>query len=861
MRAEQKVRRLRIICGFLIFFSLLIEKVNTPWGLYNIWDFVFKIGDGSSWGTTFSGVLALLSVIPALVVNIIYFIRSVWLIKKREPKYFTFLPCVGAVVYIICIQPYFFINIVLVVIDYMGGRWLEEREEINAAYEKQRMIEKKEKEEKKRIKFFPGHYPEEFFKMIRKNYIYSKKGQLLLIAASSFVAMCMYVMLTIYGMVTQVHDKESFMSNNGLVEIFRNTGILVALFSIIMLILVISYYIGYQKRNSTLFLILGMRSKTMYLIFTIVFSLNIFLACIVGITFGFIVSYIIKGVWQSGLSHSGIHIVMESVINGKYILFCILGYFLAVLLALGLNQENILSLARSKNMNIEVQKEEYNQRHSLILLICGVILCCISIRWYFSRSWAESIYIHILSVLGILMLLIGGTTFYLNKLKAKSDLYYQKIFDRRPLYYRYKKSLWNLFYLSVIHFFILAVFAIQLTGSFMKQNIAKMYPYDIVCMVYSADINNLTEIAKKHEAKWDSYPMFRMTSVYGSDILVPWNGTRPIQFPQGQQIAISESTYQLLRARIGKPPKQLNLSGDELHVVYQQDLSVKAHTIDWDSNRVDKRLRVGQPLMYYNTADIDNVFPIRKIKSEERDILIGTFHQGMEDNLIVLNDKYFEQEYKRIKEYNKKQWPLRENASYDEWMYYAYSHTANMTEGPTRLFCFNVSKNEYNGMLTDIKYLDNKYRFDRIWDDSIHPFYGKQQMMENTGAEIFFRKLAYLFIVLLLTIMGLFQFYVKFEAEAKEMSWQNIFLKKLGMREKDRKKVVAGQMRLFVTLPLLIGIFGGLIFSSLTVRARLYELKDIANYIYIGIIVYLIYVGIWTAWYFRMKKLIWRRAE
>lgn len=861
MDTEQKGTKLKILCGFLIFFSLLIEKLGTPWGYYNIWDFAFKIGDGSLMVEDLRVLLTLSSVILALLTNILYFVRSIWLIKKKNPKYFIFLPGVGMVVYAICFQPYFLINIVLVVVDYMGVRWLQERDEINEAYKRQKANEKLEQAEKKRIKYFPGRYPEEFFQMVRKNYIYTKKGQILLLAACFFTAMCIYVMLTMYGLIAQVHGKEDFMSSNGLIEIFRNTGLLVAVLCIIMLILVISYYIGYQKKANNLLLVLGMRSRTVYLIFVIVFSVNALSAGICGIVSGSIAAYIIKNAWQSVLSHSGVEITLASIVNGKSIVFCILGYLLAVLLALGLNQENILSLARSMNMNIEVQKENRNHKHAFLLMGIGIMLCIQAIRWCFIRGWAESIYIHIVSVLGILLLLSGGTVFYLNRLKSDKDKYYRKIIVNRPLYYRYKKSFWNLFYLSVIHFFILSVFSVQFAGSMMEQNIADLYPYDIVGTVYHADIENLIDVAEEHNAEGSLYPMFRMTSLYGSDKLVPWFGPRPIQYPQGQHIAISESTYRTLKEKAGKIPKQLNLSGEEMHVVYQQDLSVKAHTIDWDTNRVNKHLRIGQPLMYYNPADVDTVFPVREIKSEERDILTGAFHQGMGENLIVLSDKYFESEYEKITEYNKQQWSFRESASYEEWTYYTGNHTSNLTEGPTSLFCFHVSQDEYDALVTDIRYLEDKYRYDKVWDESIRPFYEKQQMIIDTGAEIFFRRLVYFFIVLLLTIMGLFQYYVKLEAEVKEMNWQNVFLKKLGTREKDRKKAMIGQMRLFVTLPLAIGVCGGLIFTSLAVRARLYEFKEILNYVCLDGCVYLIYIAIWAAWYVWMKKLIWRQAE
>lgn len=865
MKAEQKARRFRIVVGFLIFLSVFFEKYEIFDGYYSTWDIIFNLREGGSMFKSGEESISLYLLIPAFAISTLYLIRSLWLIKKKNQRVFTFLPMAGLLGYVlpmyISLQPWLLINVLLTVVDYMGGRWLEERDVINAAYEEQKTREREEKEEKRRVRYFPGRYPAEFFRIVRKNDTYGKYGKRILQAGGVLSSACIYIMLTMYSLFTGVHEKEDILFGNGLVKIFLHAGILMFVLLILMLTMIVSCYIREQKKSIRLFTILGMRSSTVYLMSAIVFGINALLSGAAGLVLGGSISYLIKEIWQTSLFHNGVKTVLGSVVSGKAIGLGIAGYLTALILALGLNQENILSLARSTDMNAEVQREKRSRKYAPLLIGIGIAFAAMGILWYSLRSWAESMYIHIFSVLGILFLLAGGIILYLNRLERDRNRYNKKLISSRPFYYRYKKSFLNLFYLSVIQFFILAVFAVQLTGAFVKQNTADLYPYDIVCTAYDADTETLADIAGKHNAKEEVYPMFRMTSVYGSDKLKSWGPARPIQWPQGQHIAISESTYRDLKEAVGEVPKDLNLSGPEIHVVYQQDLSVKAHTIDWDTARLEKRLRIGQPLTFYNTDDIDNVFPIWKVKSEERDILTGAFHQGMEDSLIVFNDAYFEQEYHKITSYNGKQWSERENASWDEWKTYTASHTSNMTEGPTNLICFSVPEKEYAGMLKSMQYLEKKYAYDREWDESIHQFYGKQQMMVDTGTEIFFRKLVYLFTVLLLTVMGLFQYYVKLESEIKEISWQNTFLKKLGMREKEIKRALAGQMKPFVAFPLLIGTCGGAVFAALTVKARLYSAAEVSMFIHTGMIVYFIYLGIWIFWYFQMKKWIWRQAE
>ncbi|MGL6200709.1 MAG: hypothetical protein ACRC3H_17405 [Lachnospiraceae bacterium] len=857
MKYKQGVIRLHIIVGLLIFLSTFAEKFIVNDEYYFIWDIVIKLRDGRFVFDNLGIIVSLLMIIPVMFIGIIYLIRSVWFIKHPNSGDLGFIPMLAlagyAMVLIITFQPYLLINIILLLVDYLAARWLEERDAFNAAYREQKKRELEEKEEKKRVRYFPGKYPAEFFAIVKR--IFGKKGEIILFAACFFSAASVYIMFAVTGMVTQVNEKEDILSRNGFC-------FLVFSLLLVLMTMIISYYIKDLKKSIQLFAILGMRSSTIYLIFTIIFGFNVIFSGITGMVFGFGGASIIKMIWQNGLMQRGIVIVLDSLLAGKTVGFVILVYLGTVLLGLGFNQTNLLSMAGSLDINEDLKQQNRSRRYALPCIGAGILLGAIGIRWYLSRSWAESMYIHILSVMAILALLVGSTTLYLNRLEKNEDKYYRRLIAGRPLYYRYWKSIGSLFYLSVLHFLILAVFCIQLTGAFMKQNMADLYPYDIVCTAYDADMGRLTELAGEHGAKKEIYPMFRMTSVYGSDNLNLWvGGISEIQWPQGQHIAISESTYRMMKLAAGKQPEVLKLSGNEMHVVYQQDLSAKAHTIDWDTARINKRLRIGQPLTYYNTHDIDNVFPVWKVKSEERDVLTGAFYQGMGDNLIVFNDTYFEKEYQKIVSYNEKQWGLRENASYGEWRSYSASHPANMTEGPTQLICFTVPEKEYAGLLESMQYLEDKHAYDRMWEDNMRQFYGRQQMMVNTEAELFFKKLVYFFVVLLLMMMGFFHYYVKLESEMKEFKWQNDFLRKLGMRDCERKKALMEQIKPFAILPMVIGMAGGGVFSVLTAKARLYDAGELRMFIHTGFIVYLVYLTIWVCWCTLMRKWVWRRAE
>ena len=96
-------------------------------------------------------------------------------------------------------------------------------------------------------------------------------------------------------------------------------------------------------------------------------------------------------------------------------------------------------------------------------------------------------------------------------------------------YHRFWSNIERIFFLAIIQFLALSVFAVSEAGTWIPQNIEKMYPYDIVVTAYEEDLPELEKIAEEHHADVIQYPMVRMTSIYGSDKLARWTTRRPIQ--------------------------------------------------------------------------------------------------------------------------------------------------------------------------------------------------------------------------------------------------------------------------------------------------------------------------------------------
>lgn len=727
-------------------------------------------------------------------------------------------------------------------------------EEVIAAREK----EKIDRQHRKKANYFPGKYPKEFYQVIRRMFRSRIKVQMLMIASEAFAAASLFIVFSMYGIMKDTYEMESSITGDGLYGLFRSLGLILILLHLVMMTMMSAWYIKEAKKDFRLLVILGIRRRTVYMQFLLEFWTGVLVAAVFGLGAGAAGASAMRMELQKGIPGGA---VFPEVVTGNYFLIGLISFLILMGLSLAFNQENFIDLGQSVDRNEDVQKEERLRKGISLWIAGGVFLAALAVGWYSVREWAESRFIHILTVVAMFLLLSGGTALWM-RIRERKHRYDTGLLKRNLFYHKFESNIERLFLLAVIQFLALGMFAAPMAGACIPQKIPSMYPYDIVVTAYEPELEKLEVIADKYEARVTQYPMLRMTSIYGSDKIKPWRRTtRPIQWPQGQQIAISESTYQQMRKFVGKEPKKLSLQGEELHVVYQQDLSVKAHTIDWDTGRLEKHLRFGQPLEYYNPDDFRRFFPVRTIAGEERASLTGSFHQGMQDNLIVLTDSYFQENYDRITAYNRKNWETRQKMTREEWRMYTVRHPENLTEGPTTLFCMNLDDALVDQAAADLEYLNEEQDFDTVWDNNIQPFYVKSQMIVNTESEIFFTRMGNGFILLVLMILGVFQFFVKVKSEEDNWRWENIFLKRLGMHEKERKAKLRYQIRMFVLIPVLSGITGGVIFAALTAKARLYTMQETLQFAgYLGMI-YLIWILVWAAVCQVMNWNIWKHVE
>src|SRR5699024_12308993 len=95
----------------------------------------------------------------------------------------------------------------------------------------------------------------------------------------------------------------------------------------------------------------------------------------------------------------------SDLVTGNYFLIGLISFLILMGLSLAFNQENFIDLGQSVDRNEDVQKEERSRKGISLWIAGGLFLAALAVGWYSVRDWAESRYIHSLTVLAMFLLL------------------------------------------------------------------------------------------------------------------------------------------------------------------------------------------------------------------------------------------------------------------------------------------------------------------------------------------------------------------------------------------------------------------------------------------------------------------------
>lgn len=724
------------------------------------------------------------SIVPAyiflflpLLLAVVLLIRSALLFSGRDFGVLTNIAYWIGLIYLLTVflTPYFicpalFICIFFMLADYIGARLIMERDEMNRKARELKQKEKEERLDKIRRMRFPGRYSRDFFAVVFANFRSNLKGYFLFITAASMSAALLYILFGTQYVIYKSNTDQNLMVLGEGSKIFSEVLKIVIFVSVMLLVLIISNYIKMRMRNYGIFLSLGIRKKTLWLIISLEYIFCILISLTIGLLLGNFGLRLMKYVYLQRIGiQDSIH-TSYGIIN----LVAVIAFLLITGLATLINYHLFEGIDITSSAVNAAKKEGLPKRYLLLGAIYGFYCIISGIRGFRYGYWMEEPSRIAVMLLGFLLLIYcGGTKIIIWFMKEK-ERYLKRVFQILPWKYRFKTNAKYFFLLFTIQILILSVYLPRLSSCLTANFEEADYPYDFVCMAHEDDTGFFQNLEKFHGVQMDIYPMIRVDTLLSEPFsfnTLASSTTGGMFFPLGQHIGISETTYQKLKAVAAPDDKSTpHLKDKEIHVVFQQDASERARLLDWYFSPVerlgyDPHLRSGS-IRYYDLQNRDELYPSYQIKSQEKLVLTGMFHSGDQENIVVFSDVYFEQQQKLVLDRLDKE------------------------PSPTQLVTIRTSKSMYPEIADKLGDFTKKNVSDSAWDASILPCYEKQVRQHLAEGERFFKEIAFSAVILSLLICSLFIFYLKYSLEISELRRRDEMLDAIGMKRKDRLRLL-----------------------------------------------------------------------
>lgn len=705
-----------------------------------------------------------------IVLGAVLLLRAAWLLAGRKERFLSGAAYALGLLYLCAFMIFNYygysggmiVGMLLVFLDAMLGKYLDERQALREAEEALRAKEQAEKEEKKRREAFPGRYGSEFYRVIFKNFRANIRDFLLFLAGA---VLTMTVLLVIWGMEqgcggirllgASALQQQIASSLKQLLPVFM-------LLAVLMLSLIISGYLRTRMKNYSMYIALGIRNKTLIRIIGLEYGTCILTALAGGILLGLATLKII------GVPIAGNLLRMLPP--------AVLCYLLVVLISTLVNY-HIFEFKNVLRYNRSSANEPVPRYGAGVMMGIGLFVMLGSLGLFARRGSGEDLYILGGLVAGFGLFLYGAATRILKKRVARLQVTETGLLTILPWRNRFRTNVRFLFLLTALQIMLFGIFLPRLAAQGIPPE--KTAPYDYVAMVYDSDLQGL-----KKEGTLQELPMLRATTPLGADISRLKKDYRTVLWPQGQHIAVSESSYRKLCRQAGKTPQKLNLSADghRVHIVMQQNAASEAHNLEWYSGGGGNLFRLGQPLVAYDRNQVTRTY-IPHDATYERTNLVGALHAGNQENILVLSDSYFRSVYSQKRQARDPSVSIPPSA---------------VKEGPDRLVLIRVKSGQNKAVESVLEKIQKRHSSDMQYDESIRTWYGVAKAEKNNEAAAGFARRMEEMTAVGLLLMVLFTFCIRYSLAGAEQRKEYRLLGTLGMNDREQEKLFNREARTYV---------------------------------------------------------------
>ena len=250
----------------------------------------------------------------------------------------------------------------------------------------------------------------------------------------------------------------------------------------------------------------------------------------------------------------------------------------------------------------------------------------------------------------------------------------------------------------------------------------------------------------------------------------------------------------------------------------------------------------------------DSGIDLKTIEGEEIGSLIGCFRQGKLENIVVFSDAYFKKaqgmwKYTNILTGDK----IEEKALRIDGV--------TIKQGPTKLVLIQADPKYQKAIEKKMKKLEKNHTYEAQYDFEVHCWYSKKTAVNDLKTEYTMKLIINTFVLLTMTISGLFLMYIKSLSEMSDKKVRADFLKCMGMRKKERVSLLKRELYYFYWLPELITIVVTSIFTAATFHARMYTHAVRIAWLKHAVWIWLMYLAVQWGFAWILGRFIIRKVE
>lgn len=706
--------------------------------------------------------------------------------------------------------------------------WEEAVKTAKESEEKERM----EKEEERRRLYFPGKYPKLFYQVVWRNFLYNKRDYILFVICGIMACGLSFAGFGMYEMLAGLHTEERLFLGNGLGKIVQNAMMPLGVCTVFLLVFVLIFYLKKRTQSYSMFVTLGIRKKTLFLIMALELIASFVCAVILGFLAGRVILLIFRHFARLFL---GPELALSPItwkVYGKALGVIFLIYLVSFMAARDIFMDfNLVSATARK-----LKSEKLPKKALIPLAVLGGAAVLWSVLRYTQICCFEKLSLLGLALAGMFFLMRFGGAAYLRRLR-RDKKYLSRLIGMNHIYHKSRTCAWYLLTLMGLHLFVMFYFLFQIVSVTLAESPDTLYPYDFMCIADDGDEDFFGRLKETYQIELMTYPMVR---VAGADNTEKTEGITEGIPPQSQHIGISETTYHELKAeldsRYGAKSLGLDEEGEKVYIVHQQDKSVRAQPTEWLYSKTRPYLHIGPVCTSFSPywKDPELSYPSRRITGEEIGSLTGCFRQGRLENLIVFSDTYFEKAqelWKTTDMYTGE--PLEEGVEAIPGV--------TVRQGPTRLVLIRAKASDVANLKQEMKELDESHAEELTYDMDVRCWYSRDDAAKDLKTERIMKPFLNIFVVITMTLAGIFVLYVKVMSEMEEKKRRAEFLECMGMRKEERIRLLRRELYLFYVVPFGTALLLTAAFTAATFYARMYTVTDIRAYLKLAIPLWICY--------------------